>query len=64
MPALMAILLTASQIVLAADSVPRLDVERTCRPAAALVCLDVILRQNVEQFEARGTRPSTYACKG
>jgi hypothetical protein len=35
MPALLAIILTASQIVLAADSVPKFDVERTCRPAAA-----------------------------
>ena len=35
MPPLLAIVLTASQIVLAADSVPTFDVERTCRPAAA-----------------------------
>ena len=35
MPALLPIILTASQIVLAADSVPKFDVERTCRPAAA-----------------------------
>jgi hypothetical protein len=33
MPALLPIILTASQIVLAADSVPRFDVERICRPA-------------------------------
>jgi hypothetical protein len=35
MPALLEIVLTASQIVLAADSVPKFDVERTCRPAVA-----------------------------
>jgi hypothetical protein len=35
MPALLPIILTASQIVLAADSVPNFDVERTCRPSAA-----------------------------
>lgn len=35
MPALLAIILTTSQIVLAADSVPKFDVERTCRPVAA-----------------------------
>src|SRR5262245_29509322 len=32
--ACLALILTASQIVLAADSVPRFDVERICRPAA------------------------------
>lgn len=35
MPALLPIILTASHIVLAADSVPTFNVERTCRPAAA-----------------------------
>src|SRR5262249_24518498 len=35
MPALLPILFTASHVVLAADSVPKFDVERTCRPAAA-----------------------------
>jgi hypothetical protein len=34
MPALFPIILTATQIVLAADSVPKFDVERTCRGAA------------------------------
>jgi hypothetical protein len=34
MPALIPAILTASQLVLAADSIPKLDVERTCRPAA------------------------------
>jgi hypothetical protein len=33
MPVLMAIILTALQIVLAADSVPKFDIERTCRQA-------------------------------
>ena len=33
MPALFPIILTATQIVLAADSVPKFDVERTCRAA-------------------------------
>jgi hypothetical protein len=35
MPALLPIILTASQIVLAADSVPTFDVERTFRPSSA-----------------------------
>ena len=35
MPALLPIILTASHVVLAAGSVPRFDVERTCRPASA-----------------------------
>jgi hypothetical protein len=35
MPALFPIILTATQILLAADSVPKFDVERTCRAAAA-----------------------------
>ena len=35
MPALFPIIVTATQIVLAADSVPKFDVERTCRSAAA-----------------------------
>jgi hypothetical protein len=35
MPALIPIILTATQMVLAADSVPKFDVERTCQPAAA-----------------------------
>ena len=34
MPALFPIILTATQIVLAADSVPKFDVERTCRAAS------------------------------
>jgi hypothetical protein len=33
MPAVLPIFLTASHIVLAADSVPKFDVERTCRAA-------------------------------
>ena len=39
MPALLPIILTASQLVLAADSVPKFDLERTCRPAAAAAVL-------------------------
>jgi len=35
-PALFPIILTATQIVLVADSMPKFDVERTCRPAAAV----------------------------
>ena len=35
MPALFAIILTATQIVLAADSVPKFDLERTCRGTTA-----------------------------
>jgi len=34
MPALLPIVLIASRIVVAADAVPKFDVERTCRPAA------------------------------
>jgi hypothetical protein len=34
MPALFPIIVTATQIVLVADSVPKFDVERTCRGAA------------------------------
>ena len=33
MPALFPVILTATQIVLAADSVPKFDLERTCRAA-------------------------------
>ena len=33
---MLAIILTASQIALAADSVPKFDVERTCRPVATM----------------------------
>jgi hypothetical protein len=36
MPVLLPILLTVSHVLLAADTVPKFDVERTCRPAAAL----------------------------
>jgi len=39
MPALLPIILTASHIVLAADAVPKFNVEKTCRPAAAAVTL-------------------------
>jgi hypothetical protein len=36
MPALLPIILTVSHVLLAADTVPKSDVERTCRPAAAV----------------------------
>ena len=39
MPALLPILLTASHIALAADTVPKFYVERTCRPAARAATL-------------------------
>ena len=39
MPALLPIVLTASHLVLAADSIPKFDLERTCRPAAAAAVL-------------------------
>ncbi|HMF23093.1 MAG TPA: hypothetical protein VKG24_13335 [Pseudolabrys sp.] len=39
MPALLPIVLTASHLVLAADAVPKFDVERTCRPAAGAAIL-------------------------
>ncbi|HET7190478.1 MAG TPA: hypothetical protein VFI98_01070 [Pseudolabrys sp.] len=35
MPALLPIILTASHLILAADTVPKFDVEKTCLPAAA-----------------------------
>ena len=35
MPALLPIILTASHIAMAADTVPKFNVERTCRPAEA-----------------------------
>ena len=35
MPPLLPIILTASHVVLAADTMPKFDVERTCRPTAA-----------------------------
>jgi len=34
MPALLPIILTASHVVLAADGIPKFNVELTCRPAA------------------------------
>jgi hypothetical protein len=34
MPALLPIVLIASHVAMAADTVPKFDVERTCRPAA------------------------------
>jgi len=36
MPPLLPIILTASHVILAADTMPKFDVERTCRPAAAV----------------------------
>jgi len=39
MPALLPIVLTASHFILAADSIPKFDLERTCRPAAAAAVL-------------------------
>jgi hypothetical protein len=36
MPALLPIILTVSHVVLAADTMPKFDVERTCRPAATV----------------------------
>jgi hypothetical protein len=39
MPAILPIVLTATHVVLAADSVPKFDVERTCRTAAAAASL-------------------------
>jgi hypothetical protein len=39
MPALLPIILTASQLVLVADTIPKFDVERTCRPTAGAAIL-------------------------
>lgn len=36
MPALLPIILTVSHVVLAADTIPKFDVEPTCRPAATV----------------------------
>jgi hypothetical protein len=39
MPALLPMILTASHVILAADTVPKFNVERTCRPAAVAAVL-------------------------
>jgi hypothetical protein len=39
MPAILPIVLAASHLVLAADTIPKFDVERTCRPASAAAVL-------------------------
>jgi hypothetical protein len=36
MPALLPIILTVSHVLLAANTVPKFDIKRTCRPAAAV----------------------------
>jgi hypothetical protein len=62
MPALLPILFTASHVVLAADSVPKFDVERTCRPAAAAATLpgrDSSACQRDEQTARRATGANT-----
>jgi len=35
MPAILPVILTASHVAMAADAIPKFNVERTCRPAAA-----------------------------
>lgn len=39
MPTLLPVMLTASHIALAADTLPKFDVERTCQPAARVAAL-------------------------
>lgn len=45
MHALLPIILTASHVLLAANSVPKFDVERTCRPAAEAAVLPGRIRR-------------------
>src|SRR5262245_48944186 len=59
MPALIPAILTASQLVLAADSIPKFDVERTCRPAATVGVLpgrDSSACRRDEQDPAAGSK--------
>jgi len=52
MPALIPAILTASQLVLAADSIPKVDVERTCPTARVLPGRDSAACQRDEQGAA------------
>jgi hypothetical protein len=45
MPALLPIILTVSHVVLAADTVPKFDVERTYRPATQWACQGELLQR-------------------
>jgi hypothetical protein len=63
MPALLPIVLTASHLVLAADSIPKFDLDRTCRPAAAAGVLpgrDSVACQRDER-DARGKLEQDWA---
>jgi hypothetical protein len=63
MPALLPIVLTASHLVLAADSMPKFDVERTCQPAAVAAVLpgrDLAACQRDER-DARGKLEQDWA---
>ena len=53
MAALFPIILTATQIVLVADLVPKFDVERTCRAAEYQVCLGATRRHASETSKTR-----------
>ena len=75
MPALLPIILTASHIVLAADAVPKFNVERTCRPAAVASVLpgrdasacqrdENDARNKLEQDWAQIQRCTTQHCAG
>jgi hypothetical protein len=75
MPALLPIVLAASHLVLAADSVPKFDVERTCRPAAVAGVLpgrdsaacqrdEVDARGKLEQDWARYNAGQKSQCAG
>ena len=59
MPALLPIVLTASHLVLAADSTPKFDVERTCQPAAVAAVLPGETRRH-----ANGTNVMRAASSG
>jgi hypothetical protein len=63
MPGLLPMVLTASHLILAADSVPKFDLERTCKPAAAAAVLpgrDSAACQRDER-EARGKLEQDWA---
>lgn len=63
MPVLLSIVLTASHLVLAANSMPKFDVERTCQPAAVAAVLpgrDLAACQRDER-DARGKLEQDWA---
>lgn len=66
MSALLPIILTASHVVLAADALPKFDVDRTCRPASAAAVLpgrDSSACQR-DEVDARGKLEQDWATYG